>query len=444
MAKTRDDLTNPALYERQIRLLAERHRDRGWPAEIELTTPLVASHALDVSRRLAREVSAGEYAFEPLVPHAAMLNGKPRTIYRIDPLDAVVYGALVRVLTAAIEPRLGAYLHSYRKGYSQWTAARALIHHARTHAQSRPDPRERGLFVLRRDVRRYDENIPVGDDSSLWTTLERLLGGATLGYRGDLAGFLRRAFRPPVAREGAVPSPLARGVPTGLPTQSIACNVYLLPLDDELRALPGGFYARYGDDIVFAHHERDAVEHAARTVEAGVQRLGLQFNPEKSYAYWLTRPGRAHASAADYRPTTRVPYLGFEVGFDGARLRSDKRRMLWLGLQKRLLHADMLLRGQPLSERADALCHVVRVTFDRSSALGDRYASWLEMPMMSREDLRQLDYQIALLVAQRLSGQRGPRAFRSFPWRRLHESHGLPSLLHKYAVARAKVRAVTP
>ena len=67
------------------------------------------------------------------------------------------------------------------------------------------------------------------------------------------------------------------------------------------------------------------------------------------------RPGRAHAGAADYHPTARVPYLGFEVGFDGARLRSDKRRTLWLGLQKRLLHADTLLRGQPLSERADAL-----------------------------------------------------------------------------------------
>src|SRR5262245_18860162 len=212
----REDLAAAAVYEREIRLLAERRRSETGRAAPLVTAPLVAAQASEVARRLAAEVSSGQYAFEPLVPHAAFLNGKPRTIYSIDPLDAVVLGAITRVLAHAIEPRLGEHVHSYRKGRSQWTACRALLRYLREHARARPDPRSRGLYVLRRDVKRYDENIPVGEDSRLWSTLHELVANDRLGLRGGLDAFLRRAFRPPVVQLEGPPRPLDRGVPTGL------------------------------------------------------------------------------------------------------------------------------------------------------------------------------------------------------------------------------------
>src|SRR5688500_1130462 len=157
MFPKREGLASAALYEREIDALVTHESDWIARGHCELTAPLVAAHAPQVARRLAAEVSAGAYAFQPLVPHAAVLNGRPRTIYRVDPLDAVVYGVLWRVLSAAIEPRLGTHLYSYRRGRSQWTACRALLRYLRGHVRARPDPRSRGLFVLRRDVRRYDE-----------------------------------------------------------------------------------------------------------------------------------------------------------------------------------------------------------------------------------------------------------------------------------------------
>jgi len=435
MASTREGLAAAALYEREILMLADRRTREAWRMSLELTAPLVATHAQQVARRLAAEVSTGRYAFQPLQPHAALLGGKPRTIYRVDPLDAVVFAALTRLLAAAIEPRLGAHLYSYRKGHSQWTACRALLRYLRAHVSARPDPRTRGVFVLRRDVRRYDEHIPVGDDSTLWPTLAALIGENSFGFRGDFAAFLRRAFRPPVAREDGA-RPLAAGVPTGLPTQTIACNTYLLPLDRELCAIPGGFYARFGDDILFAHPGLDAAEEAARRLAAGIEQLGLQFNPDKSHALWLTRPGRSHAAAAAFTPAARLSYLGFDVGFDGARLRADKRRSLWLSLRARIANADRMLADLPSAERADALCHVVRTALDRRSPLCDRYAAWLELDVMSLEDLKQLDHQIALTVAEQLAGRRGVRAFREFSARTLYTRHGLPCLVRSFAEAR--------
>lgn len=431
----REDLSAAALYEREIWLLSERRRSETWRATPELSAPLLTAHAPALARMLAAEVRGGHYAFQPLVPHAAVLNDKPRTIYRIDPLDAVVLGVLTRVLATALEPLLGTHLHSYRKGRSQWTACRALLVYLRAHAQERHDPRTRGLFVLRRDVRRYDENIPVGDDSALWSTLERLLGAQRLGLDGDLQQFLRRAFRPPVVQLSGEPRPLERGVPTGLPTQTIACNCYLLPLDAELCAL-GGFYARFGDDILFAHPEQQVAEEAARRLELGAAALGLSFNPDKSRAFWLTRPGRARPEAPAFAAVARLPYLGFDVGFDGARLRSDKRRSLLLALQTRIQHADRLFCTLPAEQRARALCEVVTTAFDPRSPLADRYASWLRLDVMSLAELKQLDHHLALMIAERLSGQRGVRAFRRYPPRALYSQHGLPSLVRAFAQAR--------
>lgn len=441
MLPEREGLMSAVLYEREIHALAGRAREQIFHGHGELSAPLVAAHAAQVARRLAAEVGAGEYAFSPLVPYPALLNGKPRTIYRVDPLDAVVFSALGRVLSAAIEPRLGTHLYSYRKGRSQWTACRALLRYLRAHARARRDPRSRGVFVLRRDVRRYDEHIPVADDSRLWTILEGLTGGAAVGYRGDFAAFLRRAFRPAIARPDGSARPLDVGMPTGLPMQTIACNTYLLPLDAEMTGVRGAFYARFGDDLLFAHPDLEVVDEAARALDAAVARLGLAFNPDKSHAIWLTRPGRPHERAARFVPAARLAYLGFEVGFDGARLRADKRRRLLSSLHARLANADRLLSGSSPEERADVLCEVVRCALDRTSRLSDHYAAWLELDVMSLADLRQLDHHVALAVAERLTGVRGPRALRRFAPGRLRAAHGLPSLVHRYTQARAGGRS---
>lgn len=428
-------LDDPALYAREVHTLAARKKRDNWRATTELRAPLLAPHAERIAAMLAKEVSRGAYAFAPLEPRRALLNGKVRTIYRLDPLDAVVWGVLTRVLMANMEPRLGSHIYSYRKGKSQWSACRAFLRYLRRHVKAHPDPRTRGVHVLRRDVRRYDETIPVGPDSTLWSTLRELRNGADLGFRGDLDAFIVQAFRPPVVQPDGSIRPLDKGVATGLPTQTVACNTYLLPLDRELLALKGGFYARFGDDILFAHPDEGTARHAEELLERGAKRLSLTFGADKSQAYWLTVPGREHPSA-HFVAASRISYLGFDVGFDGARLRNDKRRAMWRALRTRLDHTERLLTGASTKERADVLCSVVRTAFDRRSPLSERYAPWLRFDVMSRADLTALDHHIALEVAQRLSGVRGVRAFRAWPPARLRNDHGLPSLVRLWDQAR--------
>jgi hypothetical protein len=305
--------------------------------------------------------------------------------------------------------------------------------------RARPDPKTRGVYVLRRDVKRYDENIPVGDDSMFWKTLDTLVGAERFGYRGDFHALMRKAFRPVVLQHGT-PRVLERGVPTGIPTQTIACNTYLLPLDRRLRAIEGGFYARFGDDLVFAHPDAERAQDAARAMDEALRTLELGWNEKKSKAFFLTRAGRP-STAPGFSAAARFEYLGLDVGFEGARLRNDKRRALWRALCARLEHTDRLLEGCEAGERADALCAAVRAAYETSSPTADRYASWLMFDVMSIEDLRQLDHHVALAIAERLSRRRGPRAFRTHPKRVLHARHGLPSLVHAFVAARTAYRS---
>jgi hypothetical protein len=433
-------LDQPQLYEREIERLAARHARLEWRMVDAVALADIARHAREVAKQLAREIPEGGHTFRPLVPRKARLNGKERTIYRLDALDAVVWSALVRVLTVGFDARLGTHLFSYRKGYSQWRAAAAFLEYAHQHERTRRDPRTRGLFVLRRDVRRYDETIPVRDDSSLWSTLAELCTASTFGYRGDFGLFLKRAFRPEVAQPDGSVRRLELGVPTGMPTQTIACNTYLLPVDRKILSIAGCFYARFGDDILFAHSELEAAERAARLFDEEIDRLALTFNAEKSQAFYLTRPGRAHDSAKHFAQCTRLPYLGFDVAFEGARLRADKRRTMWLSLSRRIEAADRLVSDRDSKVRALAMCQTVRTALDPSSTLSERYAPWLRHAICSRLDLAQLDHDLALTIAQRLSHQRGVRAFRSFPPRALRTEYGLPSLVHEFNIARRRVR----
>lgn len=393
-------------------------------------------HAPEIALRLARSVPEEGYEFSPLLPHAAVLQGKPRIIYQVDPLDAVVWSAYTQVLAAAIEPRLGDCLYSYRRGRSQFRATAAFARYLRQHIGARPDPRTRGLFVLRRDVRRYDENIAVTDDSSLWTTLNELARGTPL-VEGDVAArLMRNAFRPPIVQPDGSALPLARGMPTGIPTQTIACNVFLVPVDRELAAIEGGFYLRFGDDILFAHADPDVARHASATLERGVARLGLEFNTDKNLDCWLTKPGRACTQAPDFVPLRKLPYLGLDVSFDGTRLRTDKRRAFLRDLRERIDHAHRQVATAALAERATTLANVVRDACDPRHALCHRYSPWLRLHSVARGDLFELDHLIVLYCAQRLTGTRGVRAFRELPPQRLYTEYQLPSLVKIWDEAR--------
>ena len=423
-------LAHPELY----RAAAERVRKRQLRAGD--ARPLVAGGPhlaamearLDaLARQLAQEVSTQFYAFSPVVERRARVAGKERVLQRATPLDDIVLGALAQVLAELLEPSLSARVFSYRRGRSARHALQDWRDFLREHARQRPDPRQRGLYVLRRDISHYGDAIPSGADSRLWLQLAAALARAGVEPSARLMEWLRAAFRPLLARGEWVEEPCV-GLPTGSPLQPLACNLYLSPLDAACEAEPEAFYARYGDDILFAHPDARVAARVRAQIDQTLAELQLASSPSKSGDYYFTAAGRA-SEVPGFRGVSNLEYLGVRVDFRGAfGLKRAHMRSLFSDLRARLTRSRAVLADAAPEQRAQTLATVINAALSPHHPIANESAAFLHATADDRSQLRDLDYQLARLLAHTLTGDPSPRALRHHSPRQLRAQAGLKSL----------------
>jgi hypothetical protein len=241
---------------------------------------------------------------------------------------------------------------------------------------------------------------------------------------------VRGAARPVVVRRGAAPARLERGVPIGSPIQALLLNIYLTPLDRLLEAVPGSFYARYGDDLIFCHPDHGVARRQARVIDEQLRELGLVADNEKRDDVYLTGPGRPSADWPESAGRSWFEYLGCRVYFGGQLgLKKRKMRHLLTDLRARLRATRRMLPGLDVEGRAAAAVGVVNRALDPRDLLHNPYVPLLRGVVNDRRQLREIDYLIALKVAETVTGVRGPRAFRRLPYRELRRRYGLVSLV---------------
>lgn len=379
---------------------------------------------------LCREAQRRRYRFEPA--HTAMVHfdGREREVFRSTALDAVTERVVGRWLQEAIEPSLSDSLWSYRKGRSSIGALAGFGSFVREHGRANPDPKDRGLFVLRRDVAGYGRSIPNDDESPLWRLLQEHVRGAEREVGMTLLRqLIRRRYVDLEGREVT----LSAGSPTGSPVQPSINNLYLMPLDDGLGGL-SGHYARFGDDILFATDDRSVAEEAAARADETIAALGLSWSAKKTRNVYFNGAGRpepgAQSGSLPFAGASTVELLGYELTFAGTiRLPRRKLRGLLETLRGRLRRAARMNMGTSPERLARELVGVVRATLDRRHSLRAGELGAL-FHVDDRDQLEQVDHLVSLAVAQLCSGSKGPRAFRDFPPRRLRDL-GLPSLVRE-------------
>ena len=424
-------LRSPAIYARQIDRLHERHLlgpGMHQLREGDVSLASVVARRDEVARVLAGAVAAGEYRFRAATVRSIRAGGKRRDVVSLGLADTIVGAAVAAALDEALAATLSPSLYSYRPGVPWWRGAQAFGAFARAHAAARPDPRTRGLYVLRRDVEAYTDTIPVEPGSEIWPQLRGILGEVRpVDWR-----LIEDALRPEMRRSRSGPAGRrAAGVPTGQPISCTAFNLYLTTLDHELAKIPGAFYARYSDDLLFAHADpRVAVDAAAR-IEARVGALGLRLNPEKSQDLYLNGAGRPSEVAVGptFRGTTAVPFLGLRIGAAGTlALAPLKARRFTRDLARRAAGAARVSTGP--DEAARRACAAIRrALFVDDPATRAAAAVLLRAVVTDRGQLAELDRRIAQAVATVVTGEPSGRAFRHFPIHRLREEFGLPSLV---------------
>jgi len=425
------------------------------------------------SQLVARALADGSFAPSAVTLRRAELGGKVRTLVALPPLDLVVHAVIADELARRLEPRLSPNLFSYRRGRSSWTALRAVARSVSRHRRQHADPRERGLYVLRADVQDFTDSWPIDDGAPLWPELRALTG---LPDDGPHWRMLRRLLVPEIVESGTLrefPNPPAtdsarqaelrprdqvepvgegasvssgppaldlgverRGVLFGAPTTNVLANLYLAPLDEQMGAVPALIYARFGDDIFCAHTDLEVLRAAGSSLESVLTARGLRLNQRKVRWLFWNGAGRRSAAAPQIDGAREVAFLGGAVSFGGGIALSPRKWSALAGdLRARVRRTAALLRTSTSTESsaseaalAQALVDVVNQSLSLQSPLATDYAPLLADLVSDRRQLVQLDWLLALWIAEAVTRRTGVRALRGLPCRRLR-ALGLRSLV---------------
>ncbi len=425
-------LKDLSVYTAAIERLAADPK-RADPESLELYRSFIRRPKL--ARELATCVASGQFRFGLFRERCAQIAGKLRRLQTPDALDRVVLSVLAQKLTEKVEPVLSDHVYSYRLGRSGTTALRRFSAYIREHRAARPDPKARGLYVIRDDIRAYGESIPVNAQSPLWALLSDVLGSKH--EDPILWELVAGALRPTIVNLNGTKERRDVGVPTGSPIQPVICNLYLTPVDRVLATIPGGFYARFGDDLLFAHPDPAVTRLALQQLSDKLRELQLTSKHDKSTVLYLTSAARPSSAWPEAEARQRVTYLGAQVDFHGQLgLTPEKFRALLRAVRRRIVHASPLLNSLPTHERLQCLCGIVNQALDPRCPTADSRAELLNTVVDDEHQLRELDYQIALMLAERVAARLGPKAFRSVPYQALRTQFGLSSLLHGHRIAK--------
>lgn len=234
--------------------------------------------------RLQEELRQGTY--RPGGFHFFTVRDPKTRLIAVAPFrDRVVHHAVVHVLTPIYEPSFIFDSYATRQGKGTHAAIRRTQEFAR-----------RWPWFLKADVHKYFDSV---DHDVLLSLLARKVKDRAL--LALLERIVRNSPRP------------GRGLPIGNLTSQFLANVYLDPLDHEVKDQLGvRGYVRYMDDFVaFAETVRELKALLARVEDFLGQRLRLAFKPG---GVWFNRS--LHG----------LSFLGMRI-FPGAlRLRSENRR----------------------------------------------------------------------------------------------------------------------
>jgi hypothetical protein len=403
------DLTlfEPRRYHRVLERLRERTAEspsllQSAPIDDRVSLAWVLAHGEQVIDSILASIGGRGFRLGPHRQTMLRLGGKVRAVFIPSWPDRILLMVMASVLVEKAEPALSPRVFSFRKGRSARAALGELGAWLRA---ARRGP----VHLWRRDIERYGESIP---RLGALAALERLQGFNSSPFYRSL---MMQALSPTIL-EGGFPD-AAIGIPSGSPIVPPLENLYLRPLDDALSALGGGhFYARYGDDFLFASRDAAICRTASDLADAVVAGLRLRVAPEKRVEVIL-----------DAQRGSGTDWLGMRL-LAGGRTGTKPARFAECRRQLRRDIAALAQRAyRELPERPEALLAAGL----RELLIGERGLHLTELlhQQQNPDLLRELDRLIAARVVREL--QRCGHLGKRDAWRRFRRL-AVPSLLHRF------------
>ncbi len=397
--------------------------------EVGVTLSSLLRNKEIVAKKIAKTVADEEYQLSTASVKTITVNNKEREIYSFELTDYLIHAAVSNVLVQMISPKLQKNLFSYRKTYSIWKALGSCSLHIREYYKKNKRNKDRGLYVLCLDVKSYTNSIFVGEPSPLWGMLRDLFESCDEQPSPYMWELIKKVIRVEVKTRTTHYTKNV-GIATGSPISTFLFNFYLMNLDDKLSKDGSGFYARYGDDIIYIDTDPNKVEEVLKTINETLCVLKLNVHPDKTEKYFLNVAGRKSGKLEGEKGTTEISYLGCKVNFHGTvSLNSKKVSKLLRELKNRVKRSLQQIDSKDMDERGQILCSIINKGMDPKSSLKLPYVDYLKLIINDRVQLKHLDYFIALIIAQGLAGVKTVKAFRKVPYKKMRQEWKLQSLV---------------
>ncbi len=430
-------LSQPQAYIDEIAKMHEKSRQRGTlfsEQQDDISFYTFSLQRNKVARLLANAVANQTFQFDIADEQWIKISGsKKKLMTRQNLIDRIVHGAIFSFITQHAESHYSESLGSYRCGQSVYTVADQVRKYFQ---QQRKQNRKQqlDLYVLRTDISRYANTVPLTINSPLWPLIDKLL--TKIDSRQPASNYLKQLIAHtinPVTRchQSGNVQQREQGVPYGTKMAGFIYNFYIHEIDHTLNQIPGAFYRRYCDDTLIIHSDHAVIDQAYQLFQTALSDFGLALNTAKTERFYITLNGKPCQIRPEFIHSNQIDFLGFSIQANGTlRLKKKHIRRFMKSLQQRIKVAAYAARDDDLETRAQIVCQAVRLAFSRNQMIKlPKYISLIEFHD-DRTQLKQLDQQIGLWVSQAVTGIPGKPSLRRVSHQQLINRWQLPSLCH--------------
>ncbi len=425
-----ENLHDPNRYERQIDKIFNKMKSlHGLGALFEQKQDSVPLFTFGYDRRnlakiLAASVKKESYFYSPQTQFKIVTKNKERIIYSFSQTDKIVLGVLSNLLNEMFHPFLSPNVYSYRHRITAKNEVADLGHYV---AEQRKKRAAKGLYFFQTDIASYSDHVIVSPSSPFWDLIQTFFNELNIRPTDYQWYLIQGAIRPEYYNINGSLQQNIKGLPTGSPITTLLYNFYTTKVDHLFTHLPTLFYARYSDDLILCDPSLDKVRLAEESIHDTMKSLGLSLSEKKTHRMYLSPSGRP-GEEPGWKGCSTLELLGHSLNAFGAYTISFKRQKKLLDQTKaRISNTLNLLRGETQEHLGRAVCGAVNDYFVDPN-IGGNLAKTAVRNSNDVKALAHLDYLIALAVAERISGIRGPQSFRRVPYRKIREDWKLISL----------------
>jgi hypothetical protein len=426
-------LKNKDIYLYELSKLEEKYTDQDkllFLRQNNVTLSNILYNKVDVSKKIAKSISMEEYHLSPAETFKITVSKKERELFRFKITDYLVHAAISNLLTQLIKDKMSEQLFSYRKAFSTWKALSKCSGYVRNYYKKNVYTPSKGLYVLCLDVASYTDSIFVGEGASIWTYLEELFEENNEKITPYVWNLIKNIIRIEVKNKGEHFTKYV-GIATGSPISTFLFNFYLMDLDKKIEDYMNGFYARYADDIIYMNPDLSAVISAEDIILKKLSELRLSSKKEKTEHYFFNNAGKTSGSWDKERGISKVPYLGCQIDFKGTiSLNHKKVKKFMSDLKNRIKNTLAELEDENIENKGQIICSMINHGLDPKSFLKLPYADYLRLIINDRGQLKNIDYSIALMIAEQISGIKTVKAFRKIPYKKIRDEWSLLSLVN--------------